>query len=314
MQLLILNTLAALVSSTLAARHFQLINSCPAPINIYEDGTQIAALAVGAQLSRDYATDFTGHFWTDANGGNNNGVSSTIAGFYAPYNFSYIIRDPEYFNVALRVAPIGLTPSNGFCIALECDSLTCVDAFDRQPRVSAFPPPQPGVPPTPPMAACNTPDTGYTVTFCPGGSFPNITNIPTEIHPIGDETKCVDVRGAVFANGTPVQIYDCNGSSAQKWLLHKYNTKVQLAGTNFCLDSGTNPINGSKMKIWQCFDNLAAQAWYYDDNGNIKLPTLNQCLDVTDGQFVNSNPLQVWQCAAPAGFNANQVFQTFNSQ
>lgn len=96
MQPLILNTLAALVSSALAARHFQLINSCPAPINIYEDGTQIAALTAGAQLSRDYATDFSGHFWTDANGGNSNGVSSTIAGFYAPVSAAFQAVDLNY--------------------------------------------------------------------------------------------------------------------------------------------------------------------------------------------------------------------------
>ncbi|MDP9799736.1 serine/threonine protein kinase [Catenuloplanes nepalensis] len=31
--------------------------------------------------------------------------------------------------------------------------------------------------------------------------------------------KCLDVTGGIFDNGTPVQLYDCNGTPAQKWLL-----------------------------------------------------------------------------------------------
>ncbi|MFD6984643.1 family 16 glycosylhydrolase, partial [Streptomyces sp. NPDC059956] len=33
----------------------------------------------------------------------------------------------------------------------------------------------------------------------------------------GTGGKCVDVAGAGTANGTPVQLYDCNGSAAQRW-------------------------------------------------------------------------------------------------
>lgn len=45
-------------------------------------------------------------------------------------------------------------------------------------------------------------------------------------------------------------IYDCNGSNAQKWVIAKGTTAVQVAGTNFCLDAGSNPANGVQMKIW----------------------------------------------------------------
>src|ERR1700733_1544623 len=31
--------------------------------------------------------------------------------------------------------------------------------------------------------------------------------------------KCIDVAGAGTANGTAVQLYDCNGSAAQQWTL-----------------------------------------------------------------------------------------------
>ena len=34
--------------------------------------------------------------------------------------------------------------------------------------------------------------------------------------------------------------YDCNGTPAQNWVFAKGSTKVQLSGTNFCLDAGTS--------------------------------------------------------------------------
>jgi len=30
---------------------------------------------------------------------------------------------------------------------------------------------------------------------------------PLLLHPFGDNSKCLDVKGAVFADGTPVQMY-----------------------------------------------------------------------------------------------------------
>lgn len=90
---------------------------------------------------------------------------------------------------------------------------------------------------------------------------------------------------------TPVQIYDCNGSGAQQWVWNQADTKIKLAGTSesffndafhfsvevpwgrrkltsfssvqdFCLDTGASPGNGVLMKIWTCYDNLPAQAFY----------------------------------------------------
>ncbi|MCF1193335.1 RICIN domain-containing protein, partial [Mangrovimonas sp. AS39] len=88
----------------------------------------------------------------------------------------------------------------------------------------------------------------------------------TTIHPGSDANKCLDVRADVVANGTPVQIYDCNGTPAQNWTITTGETKVQLAGTNFCLDAGSTPGNGVGMKIWQCYAGLAAQQWYLTDD------------------------------------------------
>ncbi|KAF9034831.1 carbohydrate-binding module family 13 protein, partial [Panaeolus papilionaceus] len=126
------------------------------------------------------------------------------------------------------------------------------------------------------------------------------------IHPNGNKNKCLDVRGASFKNGTPVQIYDCNNTPAQKWVIKREQTSIQVAGTNFCLDSSTNAASGTKMKIWQCYPGIPAQTWIYSANSNyISRLGADQCLDLTDGRLTNSNVVQTWRCSAN---NRNQVW------
>ncbi|KIK00147.1 carbohydrate-binding module family 13 protein, partial [Laccaria amethystina LaAM-08-1] len=125
------------------------------------------------------------------------------------------------------------------------------------------------------------------------------------LHPNSNTAKCLDVKGNVLANGTPVQIFDCNGTGAQKWVVSKGATKVQLSGTNFCLDGGSNPANGVGMKIWQCFDNLPAQQWFYTSDNRIVLRGQGLCLDLRNGDTVNMNRVQTWKCT---NGNANQIW------
>ncbi|KAJ8508457.1 hypothetical protein ONZ45_g9262 [Pleurotus djamor] len=130
-------------------------------------------------------------------------------------------------------------------------------------------------------------------TSSPPTSTPNPS---VRLHPNGNNNKCVDVKGDIRANGTPVQIYDCNGSGAQNWSVKKGSTKVQLTGTNFCLDAGTNPASGVGMKIWICYDNLPAQQWYYTNDNRVAVEGKGQCLDLTSGSLNNGNQVQTWQC------------------
>jgi streptogrisin C len=44
-----------------------------------------------------------------------------------------------------------------------------------------------------------------------------ITTGSSEI--VGLASKCMDVSGANSASGTAIQLWDCNGTSAQKWYL-----------------------------------------------------------------------------------------------
>ncbi|KIJ36191.1 carbohydrate-binding module family 13 protein [Sphaerobolus stellatus SS14] len=155
-------------------------------------------------------------------------------------------------------------------------------------------------------------------TFDPNGmfTFPNGVQgaiTPTSpsgssvtIHPNGNTNKCLDVQGATFADGTPVQIFDCNGTGAQKWVINSGTTSVQVSGTNFCLDAGSSPANGVQMKIWTCYSGVAQQTWTYSNN-KLALSVQSQCLDLTNGDLTNGNVLQTWQCSAG---NTNQIWTT----
>ncbi|KIJ34534.1 carbohydrate-binding module family 13 protein, partial [Sphaerobolus stellatus SS14] len=125
------------------------------------------------------------------------------------------------------------------------------------------------------------------------------------IHPLGILGKCLDVQGNVQADGTPVQVFDCNGSAAQQWLTGPGNTQVRFAGANFCLDAGSDPANGIPMKIWECFNGLPQQNWFYTDDERIAETNQGLCLDVPNGNVTNSQVLQTFPCT---NFNQNQIF------
>ncbi|KAJ3554495.1 hypothetical protein NM688_g3080 [Phlebia brevispora] len=116
------------------------------------------------------------------------------------------------------------------------------------------------------------------------------------IHPNGDTSKCLDVQGGNFADGTPVQIYDCNGTGAQNWVINSGVTAVQVAGTNYCLDAGDTPGDGTQMKIWECYSGIPAQTWYYTGDDRIALNGQGQCLDLTNGALGDGTIMQIWEC------------------
>ncbi|KAJ3555746.1 hypothetical protein NM688_g2403 [Phlebia brevispora] len=126
-----------------------------------------------------------------------------------------------------------------------------------------------------------------------------------QLHPNGDTSKCLDVESANYANGTPVDIYDCNGTGAQNWIINEGTTAVQVAGTNYCLDAGDSPENGTQMKIWECYSGLAAQTWYYTSDNRISLQNQGFCLDLTNGSSDDGNVMQIWECTDD---DTNQVW------
>ncbi|WP_221361290.1 RICIN domain-containing protein [Streptomyces beigongshangae] len=109
--------------------------------------------------------------------------------------------------------------------------------------------------------------------------------------------KCVDVAGANPANGTPVQLYDCNGSAAQQWSVGSDGT-IRALGK--CLDAaGGGTADGTPVQLWDCAG-VPAQRWTVTGARDIVNPQANKCLDVTGNNSANGTRLQLWTCAGTA--------------
>nr|WSX53708.1 lectin [Streptomyces sp. NBC_00974] len=109
--------------------------------------------------------------------------------------------------------------------------------------------------------------------------------------------KCVDVAGANPANGTPVQLYDCNGTGAQRWTLGSDGT-VRALGK--CLDVASGgTADGSPVQLYDC-NGTGAQRWVVSGARDIVNPQANKCLDVAGGNSANGTRLQLWTCTGAA--------------
>lgn len=109
--------------------------------------------------------------------------------------------------------------------------------------------------------------------------------------------KCVDVAGANSADGTAVNLYDCNGTSAQQWSRPGDGT---LRALGKCLDvAGGSTADGAQTQLYTC-NGSAAQQWTYTAGRDLVNPQANKCLDVTGNNSANGTRLQIWSCTGAA--------------
>ena len=117
---------------------------------------------------------------------------------------------------------------------------------------------------------------------------------------------CLEVVGAVNANGTPVQLHKCEpGNDNQNWTFNPATGQIVWAYGGKCLDvSRGSRENAAVVQIWQCIPNAAPQKFEY------RAPAIlwsgsNQCLDLREGNPMPGAAAQMWQCLAPPR-NSNQ--------
>jgi len=104
--------------------------------------------------------------------------------------------------------------------------------------------------------------------------------------------KCMDVNGSNSANGTAVQLYDCNGTGAQVWTQYSDGT---LRALGKCLDAtGNGTGNSTKLEIWDC-NGGANQQWQVY-NGGYRNPVSGRCVDDPGSSTANFTQLQLWDC------------------
>ncbi|MFC4033379.1 glycoside hydrolase family 19 protein [Streptomyces polygonati] len=109
--------------------------------------------------------------------------------------------------------------------------------------------------------------------------------------------KCADVAAASNANGTAVQLYDCNGTTAQRWSNGGDGT---LRALGKCLDVvDRSTADGAAVQLWDCSGG-ANQQWVVTAAHDIVNPAANKCLDVRDNSSANGSRLQIWTCTGAA--------------
>lgn len=123
----------------------------------------------------------------------------------------------------------------------------------------------------------------------------------TKQGPIGSGLagKCADVAGAATANGTHVQLYDCNNTGAQSWTVVP-GSGGSLQALGGCMDvSNSGTANGTKVQLWQC-NGSGAQRWQVGANGSLVNPESGRCLDDPNSSTANSTQLQIFDCNGTA--------------
>ncbi|MET8629140.1 ricin-type beta-trefoil lectin domain protein [Kitasatospora sp. NPDC004669] len=104
--------------------------------------------------------------------------------------------------------------------------------------------------------------------------------------------KCVDDNANSSANGTAVQLWDCNGGGAQVWTW----SNGTLTHNGKCLDvTGGGTLNGTLVELWDC-NGGANQQWTPQPDGTLKSTQSGRCLDDPAFATANGTRLEIWDC------------------
>jgi hypothetical protein len=121
-----------------------------------------------------------------------------------------------------------------------------------------------------------------TVTTTAGTSNTTGVTIGSAAQPLGAisgyDGLCLDDRGALTTDYNPIQVYTCNGTSAQQWTVAS-NSTLQVLGK--CLDvNGGDTGNGTVVDLYDC-NGTGAQTWVPQPNGALVNPQSGKCLTDT---------------------------------
>ncbi|MEV5810663.1 PQQ-dependent sugar dehydrogenase [Streptomyces mutabilis] len=109
----------------------------------------------------------------------------------------------------------------------------------------------------------------------------------------GVNGKCLDVDNAGTADGTQVQLWSCNQSSAQAWSV---GGDGSLKALGKCLDvSGGASADGTRIQLWTC-NGTGAQKWAAQSDGTVRNPQSGKCLDASGGTWNDGTLVHLWTC------------------
>jgi streptogrisin C len=110
--------------------------------------------------------------------------------------------------------------------------------------------------------------------------------------------RCIDVPSSNFSDGVKLQMWDCNGTNAQRWAF--VDGTVRAGG--LCMDVAWGATHdGALIQLARCSGHLAQQ-FRVSGAGDLVSVLANKCVDIRDWNGASGAALQIWSCSG----NANQ--------
>jgi hypothetical protein len=111
--------------------------------------------------------------------------------------------------------------------------------------------------------------------------------------------RCLNVISAGTANGTQVELWDCNGKGGQRWV-QQADGSLRNPNSGRCLDSpGGATTDGTRLQIADC-NGSAGQKFSVKAGGTTAGPG-GKCVDVAgDDSGTNATAVQLWHCQSYA--------------
>lgn len=104
--------------------------------------------------------------------------------------------------------------------------------------------------------------------------------------------KCLDDYQSSSTDRTKVDVYTCNGTTAQQWVINA-NKTITVHGK--CLDvTGQGTFNGALVELYTC-NGGANQAWNYTNHALVGVQS-GKCLDDPGSSTINGTQLQIYTC------------------
>jgi hypothetical protein len=107
--------------------------------------------------------------------------------------------------------------------------------------------------------------------------------------------RCLDIIGDGTAQGTKVELWDCNGVGGQQWV-QQANGSLLNPQSGLCLDDPSgNTANGTQLQIWTC-NGSGAQAFSVN-GGAAVINSPGKCVDVLgDDNGGDGTGVELWDC------------------
>ncbi|KAI1403039.1 carbohydrate-binding module family 13 protein [Hypoxylon fuscum] len=125
-------------------------------------------------------------------------------------------------------------------------------------------------------------------------------------------TSMVDSKFVVVpktaTTGSGLVVKTAAKTPEQQWYIKSGSTKIQLAGSELCLDAGaqSNWKDMANISIKECSDTEDSQKWLAMEDGRIAVEKSSpqECLDLQYMRATENNPVGLYNCAGLGNIGA----------